>query len=171
MRQHVQMEKSASELRPSSLATKRERRERDDKLGTGGTVKDFTLIIRNKFNGREWTERYQRATNDPQEWGRVLITWFNSTLRPGEAEREFVKVIVHGDVPPPKHSWTKTALMTQQGVNGRMFDPMKCKRCGITAKRYGIGAPSTIDRKFRAKVYNRCDTTMMHLEKKKHERE
>jgi hypothetical protein len=154
--------------RRSKFADPEELHDRDARLSKlrSETVKDITLRVRSA-TGNEWDERYKPATDDPEAWGRALIAWFNETRREGEGERAFVSVIVHGDVPPPEHNWRKVTAMTQQRGEGRPFDRMVCDRCGITAKRFGIGAPPTRDCKFRAKVYIRCDTTREHL----HERQ
>lgn len=146
----------------SSFATPDELRRR--KLPVGGeTVKDFTVYVRNALE-KEWSERYQVATPDPEKYGRHLIKWFNSTLRPHESRRTFVRVEIHGDVVPPEHRWVKQTIMTQSR-HGRPYDPMHCERCNITGKRYGLSSAVKRDSKFRAKVYARCDTAMLHLAK------
>lgn len=129
-------------------------------------AKDFTIHVRSKKTGMEWVERYQKETTDPEQWGRDLIEWFNSTRRENEGEREFLRVEVHGDVPPPEHNWSKTTLMTQSRGGMTSFDKMKCERCGITGKRFGLQAHVKRDSQYRAKVYARCDTTVEHLKHK-----
>lgn len=126
--------------------------------------RDFTVFVRHKGqDDTPWRERYQRETDDPETWGRALIDSFNATLRPGERAREFVRVEIHGEVAPIEHAWTKTSLVTQMEPGGRMFDAMKCDRCGITGKRYGLAAHVERSHKYRAKVYARCDTAAEQL--------
>lgn len=142
----------------SSFATDEELRER--KLTEGGdTVKDFTIWITNALRAKEWAERYQVATPDPEQYAKDLIKWFNSTLRPHESKRRVVRVEVHGDVVPPDHKWTKKTIMTQM-FRQRPYDPMYCERCGVTGKRYGLNSHVKRDSKYRAKLFARCDTTM-----------
>lgn len=45
---------------------------------------------------------------------------------------------------------------------------MRCSACKVTGRRYGLGQNGVaLDRKFRAKVYERCDTAQEHLEKRR----
>lgn len=124
---------------------------------------DFTIYVRSLRSGKEWGERYQKETDNPEQWGRDLIAWFNSTTRTSESKRKFIRVEIHGEVPPPEHAWSKTSLVTQQHA-GRMFDKMKCERCGITGKRFRLNQNIKRDSEFRAKLYARCDLTIKHRE-------
>ena len=54
-----------------------------------------------------------------------------------------------------KHNWEKQNWFTEKNKHGS-HDILKCSRCGITAKRYGIEWPPTIDYKYRAKKYIVC---------------
>ena len=65
-----------------------------------------------------------------------------------------------------EHSWKKDCLVTQMGPDGPN-DNYKCSVCGITGKRFGLGSRLSVDAKFRAKAYLRCDTAEAHLKKKK----
>ncbi len=53
-----------------------------------------------------------------------------------------------------EHQWEKTNLVTIAAHKGvGMHDVYKCKECGATAKRFGIGGPIIRDKKF-AKLEN-----------------
>lgn len=133
------------------------------KHGSAALEKKFTIRIRVVKTGNEWNEEYTAKTDNPEQWGRDIVAFFNRTLRPGESPREFVGLI--GDVvevPPPEHAWFKTTAMTQNHATKIPFDRMQCERCGITGKRFGIGRPVTRDSVWRAKVYAQCDTTIAH---------
>jgi hypothetical protein len=41
-------------------------------------------------------------------------------------------------------------------------DLMRCSKCGITGKRFGISAKIVIDSKFRRKAYRECHTTIAY---------
>ncbi len=133
------------------------------------TAKDFSIRVRNKRTGHEWVERYQKETDSPEQWGRDIIKFWNSTVRPGEDKREFLGVELHGEIPPPEHRWAKVTLMTQE-FRGSPVDKMQCERCQITGKRFGLLPNIKRDSQFRAKVYARCDTTMKHLAEKQQTR-
>lgn len=122
----------------------------------------FTLWWRHPGETKEQDETYEKITDNPEKWSRDIIDWYNSTRRPGERKREFVRCEVAGEVPPAEHKWMKATAMTQMDNRirgGLAFDKMKCERCGITGKRYGLHSHVRIDSKFRLKVYQRCDTS------------
>lgn len=133
----------------------------------------FTITVRNIGEERTWTEPEERdgvtTLAEAEKWSRDTIDRFNDTLRPGESPRELISVTVDesssGNI--KKHDWEKSNLVTisPQG-GGAFYDTYKCNRCGITAKRYGIGGDLFRDRKFKAKVYWRCDTSLAHREKR-----
>jgi len=52
----------------------------------------FNLIQRTVGEEREVSEDYDKDTDDPEKWCRDIIDWFNSTLRPGQRPREFIRV-------------------------------------------------------------------------------
>jgi hypothetical protein len=158
--------------RPSAFATAEESKdlERRGLLRTRNhnTDKPATVMKMTVKNakGKTWIEDYTEIIDDPEKFCRDMIDFFNRTLRPGESRRYFVKVEVVGEVAPPEHRWMKLTAMTQQRGDGTPFDQMKCERCGITGKRYGIQGHVSRDSKFRARVYARCDSTIEHLRKK-----
>jgi hypothetical protein len=113
-------------------------------------------------DGTAIKETYDKITDDPTKWSRDIIDWFNSTRRPGERERVFMRCEVEGEVPTAEHKWVKATAMTQSDNRirgGSPYDKMQCERCGITGKRYGLHSHVRIDAKFKLKVYQRCDTS------------
>lgn len=122
---------------------------------------EFNAYIRPAGSDREpWKEHYVRETDDPHACAQDIVDYFNRTLSPGEKARELVRVEVVGVVAPIEHDWGKQNLTTKT-INGKPCDIVKCSRCGITGKRYGLAKPKR-DSMYRAKVYARCDTTMVH---------
>ncbi len=122
----------------------------------------FTLWWKHPGEDKEQDETYEKITADPEKWSREIIDWFNSTRRPHERERVFVRCLVAGEVPPAEHKWSKATAMTQMDArirSGSPFDRMQCERCGVTGKRYGLQQRVKIDSKFKLKVYQRCDTS------------
>lgn len=124
------------------------------------------------FNGsiNEWWENYDTSTSaprnlpwedDPQVWAQKTVDWFNRTLREGELPRRLLKVEIVDESGEAlvSHSWDKVSLT---GVSdprikgGRIFDRMRCTRCGVTGKRYTLDH-ITIDSKYRAKKYQHCN--------------
>ena len=67
-------------------------------------------------------ETYEQRCEDPVQWSKDIIEWFNSTLRPHERKRVFIRCEVIGEVPPaeqmvidfPNHrvgAWLYTPLL------------------------------------------------------------
>jgi hypothetical protein len=131
----------------------------------GATTKQFKLVWRHPGETKEVTETYEVDTDDPEKYCRELLVWFNSTLRPHERQRDFVRCEAVVEVPPSEHKWRKKTAMTQQRANSRPYDCMECERCGIMGKRYGLNSFVKIDSKYRLKVYKRCDTAMVAMGK------
>jgi len=133
---------------------------------TGDRTMKFTLYWRHPGEKGEQPETHEQLTEDPEKWCRDILDWFNSTLRPHERRREFVRCVVIGEVPPAEHRWVKQSAMTKTVVggprHGSSYDAMECERCGVTGKRYGLGPYVKIDNKFKLKVFQRCDTSMKH---------
>lgn len=111
----------------------------------------FEITVRNK-NG-EFKEIYDKPTNDIVKWGRETIDFYNRILRPHELKRTFVSARLLGD--SEEHDWEKSNLVTRAHA-GRLFDTYKCKRCGITGKRYGLASGIQRDSVYRAKKYAIC---------------
>lgn len=130
----------------------------------------FVMTVRDKKTKQTWDEDYEKdvSTNEEAEaCAQGIIDFWNSTLRPGDNKRELVKVVCDettaGD---QRHDWTKTNLVTII-KSGRSWDECKCVMCGVTGKRYGLGPDVQLDRKFKAKVYQYCNTAQEHLEKRR----
>lgn len=130
------------------------------------SYKNIKLYCRNVGTQTDpWVENYTKDVDDPQAWAQALIDQFNTTLRPNERARELVRVEVESESDvPPEHDWEKENLVTI--ARGDIaYDILRCKRCGITAKRVGLGGIRN-DPAFRAKVYLRCDTSVAHRTKR-----
>ena len=128
-----------------------------------GTMK-FRIQVQNS-GGEPWWEEYDRCVSDAAVEAGRIIDQFNATLRAGESPRELVSVEVLDADSIRDHAWEKQNGVTVQ-VGGRSFDVHKCSRCGVTGKRYGLSGHVTLDPKFaRAKVYQRCDTSLRHRQK------
>lgn len=123
----------------------------------------FKLFWRHPRETAEVMESYEKETDDPEQWSRDIIDWFNSTLRRGERKREFIRCEIEGEVPPAEHKWFKVTAMTKLSRYGTPYDAMHCERCGVTGKRFGIGSHVKLDSKFRRKAFKRCDTAVALL--------
>jgi len=124
----------------------------------------FTIKVSDGTN--EWTEDYDKVeVVDAQKWAEDTVAWFNSTLRPGEKPRKLIGVTVQGESDPVKeHDWGKQNLVTVAN-GGAIYDVYKCKNCGVSGRRYGLGERVLRDTKFSAKIYENCDKAKSHLEK------
>ena len=111
-----------------------------------------------------WIEEYDVDCLDAKEYGENLIEGFNDMLRPGEKLRKLLEVIVVNKESIEYHDWHKTNLVTII-KNGMCYDTQRCSRCLITGKRYGLSGAVKRDTKYKAKVYQRCDTAKRQLEK------
>lgn len=115
-----------------------------------------------KIKSVEWT-------GDPEQWCRDIVAWFNRTLRPGELPRRlaYCEVVSEDGEVLHGHKWVKVSLATQSSTGGRSWDNMRCSICGVTGKRFSLGASGVkIDSKYRLKKYRTCN---WYLEKKTHE--
>lgn len=112
-----------------------------------------------------WTEEYVEGEHGsfpqghatPKQWARDMIAHFNATLRPGDAERvlDYVDVETFDGVQKIPHDWEKTNLVTISDRNG-IYDTAKCRACGITSKRFGVGE-HTRDKAFAGAEYETCN--------------
>lgn len=132
----------------------------------------FTLRIRERESGREWDEPYEKDEVTDQasaeEWCQETLAYFNSTLRPHEKPRDLVSVTIEAGTEGSikDHDWYKTNLTTTRSGRSLSHDSYICQRCKITAKRTGLDFPIIRDRKFKAQVYERCDTSFTHRKKR-----
>jgi len=125
----------------------------------------FKITVAHKDNlGNFWDEEYDKNIDDPKKWAEETIENFNNTLYPGEKARVLLDVIIEDPNTRKEHEWEKTNIVTII-KRGQLYDIYRCVKCGITAKRYGLG-DIKIDSKFKAKVYQRCDTSYAHRKKK-----
>lgn len=111
----------------------------------------------------DWWEEYDKETVDADEWGRSIIDFFNSTLRPTEKPRSFLGSEVIDADNGKFHDWVKQLNGMSVPFRGSIVDIFKCSRCGMTGKRYGTG-DITPDSKFKAKVFRRCDTAKERID-------
>ncbi len=101
---------------------------------------------------------------DAEVWAKELLDRFNDEERSMYGEKGRPRTLLRVELPGSsnrEHDWRKTSLTTQRR-GGELYDAMRCERCGITGKRPGLGG-IVLDSKYRAKVYQRCDTAMAHL--------
>lgn len=126
----------------------------------------FKLTARNKGDksGYTWEEEYEKDVKDPEKWSRKLIDNYNATLMDGEEIRELLKVEIIDTTSVSGHTWKKTSLVGEM-YQGSIIDRYACTVCGITGKRFGFGGVQ-FDPKYKAKVYQRCDTAKAHIDKK-----
>lgn len=129
----------------------------------------FRIIVKNVNSGNEWHEDYNKPEVVNQESAereaRRIVAYFNSTLRPNESAREIVRVLFGEGIAKQPHEWEKQNAMTVTGKNGS-YDIMKCKFCGVTGKRFGLGIGGvTLDHQFKAKAFMACDTAKKLLER------
>lgn len=128
---------------------------------------EFKILV--KDSRSEWWEPYNKPEvvdlESAEEAGRGIVEYFNGSLRPGERPRTFIRAEMsnNGDAREP-HEWEKTNLYTIM-ERGRSFDTARCKKCGVTAKRFGVGEPR-LDSAFKAQVFRHCDTARTLLAKR-----
>jgi hypothetical protein len=98
---------------------------------------------------KAWLEEQNVSVQDdvtPEQHGRKLIDWFNSTCHVGETHREFVDAIALDgkSTVGVRHTWEKYSLVTQKGG----YDVYKCSTCGATGKRNGLSSNVVPDKRF-----------------------
>lgn len=123
------------------------------------------LKIRNTRTEHEFTESFDIGDQDPQEFAEGLINNFNDSLYPGSAPRELLSWKETEDATPfrIRHDWEKTSLVTEAGG----YDRMRCRNCGITGKRYGLGEAGVMrDRKFKHLRFEDCAKAKAFLERR-----
>ena len=123
------------------------------------------IKIKNLNGNTEWNEIYDIDNNiNPNIYANNLINNFNATLRNNEIPRELINVeIIDNNETKHEHDWQKQNIITIiKGSN--IYDIMKCSRCGITAKKYGLDN-IVRDAKYKAKIYDYCEDALRQLEK------
>jgi hypothetical protein len=132
----------------------------------------FTIRVRERDTKREWDEPYEKdeVTDEEsaREWAEETIESFNNTLRPYEKPRDLIRVTVEEGTESnlKDHDWEKTNMTTVRSGRLLSYDAYRCRRCRITAKRSGFHSPIVNDRKFKAQIYQRCDTSLAHRKKR-----
>jgi hypothetical protein len=101
---------------------------------------------------------------EAEVWAKNITAWFNRTLRKCERTRILLSVTVEEETANTKahHKWYKSNLITLEGRGG-IYDLMKCEDCGITGKRHTTSIAR--DSKYKAKIYDRCDTAKIQITK------
>jgi len=106
-----------------------------------------------------WNEDHWFSDNreEAQADAEAMIASFNRTLRPSEKPRKLLLLVEAEPAPAklPAHQWEKTNLFTKRH-GSRYYDTYRCRKCGVTGKRYGLGGSVTLDSKYRAKKYQHC---------------
>ena len=129
-------------------------------------MQKFVVRVKDRVNGNEWDEQYEKDVEKPEEWAKQVTKQFNETLQPNENPRDLVSVKVVAMNTRPNHDWGKTNLVTVS-EDGLLFNEYACRACGVTGRRYELDSDVILDREFKAKVYARCDTAEKHLAKAK----
>jgi len=102
----------------------------------------------------EWQEDYDRSCSDASQEALRIVELFNNTLRPHERPRTLLRVEMIDLASRKDHTWDKMNLVTVF-THGHYFDVLRCRVCGVTAKRYGLHN-IVLDAQYRkAKVYQR----------------
>lgn len=120
----------------------------------------FRILVR-VSSGAEWWEEYDEETDNPDQWGKDIVKFFNSTLREGERPRTFIRAEVidtakSEGIVQQSHDWVKDIRGMSVYFRGHVVDIMYCNKCGITGKRYGLSSRVRRDSKYRSKKYEYC---------------
>lgn len=127
----------------------------------------FILIVRDKGQDREWKEPYDEpglnSLAEIKDWAIKTVDRFNETLRPHEKPRELVNIEIPENSESDEHKWYKFRPMTQAD-SGSLYDLMKCEKCGIMGKRYGLGEGGvTRESPFTSHKFASCSFTSQFL--------
>lgn len=64
------------------------------------------------------------------------------------------------------HEFKKQNLFTLNDKKSP-YDIFMCKNCGVSGRRYALDGKVIRDKEYKPKVYEYCDTTKVHLAKRK----
>lgn len=135
----------------------------------------FKIFVRNAGTetsqpSKPWEEDYDYPEVETAEQARqtaeAMISNWNATLRPFDKPRELVSVEFEEEE-SDVHNWEKQNLYTVMDKRLGHHDVMRCKSCGVTGKRFGLGTQVKLDAKYRAKAYQTCTGAKSFLEVKK----
>ena len=114
----------------------------------------------------DWWEDYDKDIDSPEDEGKKFVKYYNDTLRPGELKREFIAAQVVEEGNAKFHRWVKLTSGMSAQFRGNVVDMMRCERCGITGKRYGLFPQITFDSKYRKKEFRQCDSSLAYQKNK-----
>jgi len=122
----------------------------------------FQLLVRDKRDGSEpnWESYDEHGINTREQamgWGTEVVLRFNNTLRPHECARELLDARIVGEGKGSVHAYSKQNLYTLSDHRGH-FDLVKCTRCGVVARRYGVDR-LVRQTPYRAKKFQYCGPT------------
>lgn len=117
----------------------------------------FRIQVGRSDDNKHW-EEYDEDTDDAQKWAEDIIKYFNRTGQPGDPQRYLFAVEVLDPDTIPEHDWHKQNIMTLTSPQG-LYDKIKCGRCGVHARRYGL-TRVVRQHPYRAKKFERCDTAL-----------
>lgn len=123
----------------------------------------FRVAQSNGVEWNEWTSDFDEK-EDPRLYALKLIDRYNKSCTKREPKRELICVISFRRTLQRKlHDWQKLSLVTEVGG----FDQMKCSKCTITGRRYGLGQQGVNrESKYKADIYRKCNSAIDHLKKK-----
>lgn len=107
-----------------------------------------------------WWEEYTYDEVTDVESAKVkaitLVDGFNSSLRPHEKKRRYIRVMIIGsEMEIRKHKWKKTNLTTI--IKGKTcYDTYTCIACDCQGKRYGLSEYITRFGKFSKDKWRSC---------------
>ena len=97
-------------------------------------------------------EDYDINTDDPVKHTQQIIDEFNR-YRPAHP-RTFITLRIISKI-NDNHEYKKMNLVTIMH-KGRSFDTYQCKKCKVTAKRYGLSSSIVRDDRYRNDKFNKC---------------
>jgi len=98
----------------------------------------YRIKVAKVSGGAPWWEtcsiKHKDAPTEAEciQWAVDVIARFNSA-DPKDRHRKLIAVSVASAT--VEHVWEKTSLVTERGG----YDRMRCRLCGATGKRYGLG--------------------------------